>query len=93
MNNLQRGIIDLVQAALTGEKVTLSTDFDWAVAGPIGVSHSILPMLYYGAQNGGVTLPEEVQKRLDDHSRAIKEKDDEIIRVAKMGREALEEAK
>lgn len=41
---------------------------------------------------GGIPLPEEVQKRLDDHSRVMKEKDDEIIRVAKMGREALEEA-
>lgn len=65
MNNLQRGIIDLVQAALTGESVTLPADFDWAAAGPIGVAHSILPMLYYGAQNGGVTLPGEVQKRLE----------------------------
>ena len=62
MNNLQRGVIDLVKAALTGEKITLPADFDWSVAGPIGVSHSILPMLYYGAANAGVTLPEEVQK-------------------------------
>ncbi len=65
MNNLQRGIIDLVKAALTGENITLPADFDWSAAGPLGASHSILPMLYYGALHAGVSLPDAVRSRLE----------------------------
>ena len=48
MQELQRGVLDLVKACLTQEKANIGSEFDWAAAYEIGSNHDILPMLYYG---------------------------------------------
>lgn len=65
MNSLQRGIIDLIYTALTKEPITLPSDFDWDAACSLGANHQILTMLYYGARNAGVTLPQAWRERLE----------------------------
>lgn len=65
MNELQRGILDLIKASLTGERITLPEDFDWMTAGKLGQAHQILAMLYYGALNAQVAIPEDVRSRLE----------------------------
>lgn len=41
---------------------------------------------------GGMPLPDEVQQRLDQQARSLEEKHAELIRVGKLGSEALQEA-
>lgn len=53
MNSLQRGVIDIVYAALTGEKVSLPADFDLVSGITIAQKHKIVTMFYYGALNCG----------------------------------------
>lgn len=64
MQALQRGIIDLVKACLTKEKAEIGPDFDWEAAYEIGRKHDIIPMLYYGAAESGIQLPEGIRQRL-----------------------------
>lgn len=65
MNVLQRGILDLLRSSLTGEVIQLPADFDWDIACQLGKSHQILSMLYYGALNARLTLPDAVRERLE----------------------------
>lgn len=68
MNRLQRQILDLLYCCLTGERVQLDADFDWTVAGPLGVAHQILPMLYHGAIQSQLSIPESVKANLEKAS-------------------------
>ena len=61
----QRGILDLLKSALTGERIQLPDDFDWQTAFRLGKSHQILSMLYYGAINSELVLPEEIRAKLE----------------------------
>lgn len=64
MTRLVRGIIDIIKSCLTGEKGTVDADFNWDVAYEICKAHHVVPMLYYGALESGLDLPEELLKRL-----------------------------
>lgn len=64
MNNLQRGVIDIVYSALTAEKVTLSKDFDFYEGVKIAGRHKIEVMFYYGALNYGFRQDEPLMQEL-----------------------------
>ena len=64
MQELQRGIIDLVRASLTQERAAFGPDFDWDAAYGIGCRHDIIPMLYYGVAASGIQPPEEIRQKL-----------------------------
>ena len=53
MNNLERGVIDIVYSALTGEKADLPEDFNLLQGTKIAKRHKIEAMFYYGAMNCG----------------------------------------
>ncbi len=61
MNDLQKGIIELVRSALTGEKAQLVKDFDWEKAAAIAGAHKITVPVYYGAYNSGIELADSVK--------------------------------
>ena len=65
MNELQTGIINLVKSALTGEKENLPAGFDWNAALKTAKKHQIMPMIYYGVQNSGITVQAEVMQALE----------------------------
>ena len=65
MKSLQRGILDLLSAGLKGGTAALPSDFDWKAACEICRSHQILPMLYYGALQSEVAIPEDVRNFLE----------------------------
>ncbi len=64
MQELQRGIIDLVRASLTQERAAFGPDFDWDAAYGIGCRHDMIPMLYYGVAASGIQPPEEIRRKL-----------------------------
>ena len=64
MQELQRGVLDLVKACLTQEKANIGSEFDWAAAYEIGSSHDILPMLYYGVVQSDIQCPTELRDAL-----------------------------
>lgn len=64
MNNLQRGVIDIVYSALTAEKVTLPKDFDFYEGVKIARRHKIEVMFYYGALNYGFRQNEPLMQEL-----------------------------
>lgn len=65
MNALKKGILDLLKACIKEEKIQLPADFDWGQACRVGKEHQILSMLYYGALNAELALPEAVQTKLE----------------------------
>ena len=62
MQELQRGIIDLVGACLTKGKAKIGPDFNWYAAYEIGRKHDIIPMIFYGAAESGIQIPEDVRR-------------------------------
>lgn len=64
MNNLQRGVIDIVYSALTGEKITLSKNFDFSEGVKVAKKHKIEVMFYYGALNCGFAQDEPLMQEL-----------------------------
>lgn len=64
MNNLQRGVTDIVYSALTAEKVTLPKDFDFYEGVKIARRHKIEVMFYYGALNCGFRQDEPLMQEL-----------------------------
>lgn len=65
MTYFERGIIDLVKSAITGDKISLSDDFDWEKAYRIAKKHQITPMLYYGIKNSEITPPPEIAANIE----------------------------
>ena len=64
MQELHRGVLDLVKACLTQEKAYIGSEFDWDAAYEIGRSHGILPMLYYGVVQSDIQCPAEMRNAL-----------------------------
>lgn len=65
MDLLQRGILDLLGSCLDGKRSALPADFDWRKACEIGKAHQILPMLYYGALQSEVEIPDDIKDFLE----------------------------
>lgn len=64
MTNLQIAVIALIKAAMSGEKYTLPSDLDWDVVLNTAKKHQIVPLIYYGAQNCGISEELPVMKQL-----------------------------
>ena len=64
MNKLQRGVIDIVYSALTGEKISLPENFDFSKGVKIARRHKIEVMFYYGALNCGFGQDEPLMQEL-----------------------------
>lgn len=54
MDKLQKGIINVIHSALTGEKYELTPDFDLEKATAIVKKHRVGAIFYYGAVNCGI---------------------------------------
>ena len=67
MNAFQQGIISLLQSALDGAAATLPAAFDLQAACAFGLRQSLLPLLYAGMQNSGVSLPETLAAPVETH--------------------------
>ena len=65
MELFHRGILDLLRVCLNGGSAKLPSDFDWKKACEVGSAHQILPILYYGAFQSELELPEEVKTFLE----------------------------
>jgi hypothetical protein len=65
MNHFQKGIIQLINSALTGSAAEIPDGFDWETAYKLGKQHQIIPMLYYGINNSRITPPEKTIERLE----------------------------
>ena len=65
MNQQRREILDLIKSCILGERAQVSDDFDWENAYNLGKSHQILPMLYYGAYNSQISIPEAIKEKLN----------------------------
>lgn len=64
MNNLQRGVINIVCSALTGKKVSLPEDFSLSDGLEIARKHKIEVLFYYGALNCGFSQEEPLMQEL-----------------------------
>ncbi len=64
MDNLKGGIISLIKSALTKEKAVLPEDFDWETCFKIALFHKITALIYYGAYNSGIKIPDEFSSGL-----------------------------
>lgn len=67
MNNTELGILSLIKSAVAGEKISVSEDFDWKSAAEISVKHHIAVLVYYGAYNSGIKIPEPYSAVLNKH--------------------------
>ena len=64
MTEFQRDIFSLIKSAVFSAPVKISKDFDWGKAVKLGLNHKILPLLYYGAHNSGINIPDEIEESL-----------------------------
>ena len=64
MTDLQLGITALLRSALFGTQAQLPEAFDFQQALTLGRAHQILPLLFYGVQNSGLSVPTEVKSAL-----------------------------
>lgn len=55
----------MIAAAVTGLPRAIPADLDWDAVGKAGHRHGLLPLVYYGALQCGVTLPEDMKKKLE----------------------------
>lgn len=55
MDTVQQAVITLLRSAVTGEKLELPQDFDLELTKPYARKHNILPLIYEGANNCGIT--------------------------------------
>ena len=60
MTSFQKDIFSLIRSALDGSAAEISDNFDWAQALDCGYKSKILPLLYYGAYNSGIKIPENI---------------------------------
>lgn len=63
MNIQQSGIIALVHSALTGQKHILPNEFDFDSAYKCAKLHRIVPLVYYGIINCGISIDEETNSK------------------------------
>ena len=66
MNIFQRDFILLLRSAITGEKYNLSDEFSTKEVFNIGDKHSVLPLVFMGASNCGVSMADEGMRKLFD---------------------------
>lgn len=60
----KNAVIKVLYAALTGEKQQLDGDFDIKVLVDVANKHKIVPMIYYGALNCGISDSEPLMQQL-----------------------------
>ena len=65
MNHFQKGIVQLITAAITQSPQTLAADTNWDEVVLAGRRHKILPLLYYGALQCGAELPPEAKQTME----------------------------
>lgn len=65
MDAFQRNVIDLLKAGLMSQQVQLNADFDWSLAYRLGRAHGVLSMLYYGALNNSLNVPQPVWEKME----------------------------
>ena len=66
MNITQKDFILLLRSAITGEKYNLSKEFNIKEVFNIGDKHSVLPLVFLGASNCGISMADAGMRRLFD---------------------------
>ena len=61
MTTFQKNIFKLIKSALYGVVVQIDDDFDWELAKQYGKGHKIIPLLFYGAYNSKINIPEKIK--------------------------------
>lgn len=64
MNALQRGIINIICSALTGETLSIPKDFSLSDGALLARRHKIEALFYYGALNCGISSDEKAMREL-----------------------------
>ena len=64
MNDLQRGVINIIKSTLTGEKFSLPNNFNFSDGVRIAKKHKIEVLFYYGALNYGCKQYEPLMQEL-----------------------------
>ena len=64
MDNQERGVINIIYSALTGEKSSLPQDFDFPKSVKIAQKHKIEAMFYYGALKCGFSQDDPLMQQL-----------------------------
>lgn len=64
MNSTQRGFISIIRSAITGQPNILPEDFDLNAAAAIAKKHQIIPILFYGAQQCGISEKDPLMRKL-----------------------------
>lgn len=64
MTRFQKDIFALIKSSLLNVQVIIEDDFDWSLAKECGKKHKILPLLFYGAYNSQIKIPEEIEKEI-----------------------------
>ena len=65
MVHFQTDFLKLIKSALTSEKVVIGGSFDWEKAVSVAIRHNVSVLLYYGAYNSDITIPERFKSYLE----------------------------
>lgn len=60
MKQFQRDILNLIKSSVTGEETWVSSDFSWNTLYQFARKHQLFSMLYYGALNSKIDIPESL---------------------------------
>ena len=67
MNIIYQGLFTLVKSALTGEKLNLPEGFELEKAAPLIKRHALIPLVYPGAINCGISPKAELMQKMQVH--------------------------
>ncbi len=65
MNDFEKGIIELIKSGLTGNIAKMPADFDWNTAYDFSNKHQIMPLIYYGVINSGLSVPADISGNME----------------------------
>lgn len=85
MNDLQRGVITLIQSALTEQKLTLPEGFDLEAAYPMLKAHQLLSLAYDGASRCGIPRQQPAMQTLfHGYCKALQVSERQLQALAKL---------
>ena len=67
MTETQKCVIALIKSALSGNAEMPSTEPDWEKIAGIAKKHQVFSLIYYGAFNSGVEIPEKYRAVLENY--------------------------
>ncbi len=65
MANIEQVVLSLVKSAIDGGRAEIPDDIDWEAIWKIGKVYKLLPLIYAGLGNSGISVPEELSVKFD----------------------------